>query len=118
MTEQERIEKLEKQVAELTEKLKTSNKKIVEWHNMAAYINQQVDDIFGNATSISGGYQFKSGITAIVGKCFRKNTVMAMTKEEIEEAKPFIDYVLNFARTTREKYKKKDAVSGHERKTE
>lgn len=116
MTENERIEKLEKQVAELNEKLKTSNKQIVEWHNMAAYINQQIDEIFGNTTSRSGGYQFKSGLTTVIGKCFRKNTVMAMTKEEIEEAKPFIDYILNFARTTREKYKNNDSVSGYERK--
>lgn len=115
MTEKERIEKLEMQVAELTEKLKTSGKQIVEWRNMTAYINQQIEDIIGDTTCYSGAYQFKNALTTIVGKCFRKNTVMAMNRAEIEETKPFIDYVLNFTRTTREKYKEMDAVSGYER---
>ncbi|MBY6758694.1 hypothetical protein HYH82_15480 [Clostridium botulinum] len=116
MTDKERIEALEKQVSELTEKLKTSGKQIIEWRNMSAYINQEIEEIFCDVTCHTGGAQFKGALTTIVGKSFRKNTVMAMNKDEIAEAKPFIDYILDFARTTRKKYENEQAISGYERK--
>ncbi|NEZ94193.1 hypothetical protein EXM69_20210 [Clostridium botulinum] len=116
MTDKERIEALEKQVSELKESLKASGKQIIEWRNMSAYINQEIEEIFGDVTCLSGGSVFKTSLTTIVGKCFRKNTVMAMNKDEIAEAKPFIDYILDFARTTRKKYENEQAISGYERK--
>lgn len=112
MTDKERIALLEEQVKELQEKLKSNEKPIIEWRNMSAYLEEKIKEIFNDPHT---AYQFRSGLTAIIGKSFRKNTVMAMTKEEIEEAKPFIDYVLSFAKEKREKYEKKDIVSGYER---
>lgn len=112
MTDKERIELLEKQVKELQEKLRNNEKPIIEWRNMSAYLEEKIKEIFKDPHT---AYQFRTGLTAIIGKSFRKNTVMAMTKEEIEEAKPFIDYVLKFAKEKREKYEKKNAVCGYER---
>lgn len=111
MTDKERIELLEKQVQELKALVGTKGRTIVEWRNMSVYLDERIKEIFKDPYKAN---QFKTSLTTLISKSFRKNTVMAMTREDIEEAKPFIEYVLNFAKEKRDKYEKKDAVSGYE----
>jgi hypothetical protein len=117
LTEKERIEVLEKQVAELKEMV--GNKKLVNnWQVLSNKVTEGLFEAFKTKRMDPHISQCKTSISCLVGKAFCKNNVNALTKEETEEAEPFIEYILNFMSETREKYVLKDCVSGYERKKE
>ncbi|WP_096635866.1 hypothetical protein [Clostridium cochlearium] len=117
MTDKERIDLLEKQVLELSKKLK--QKKIIKpWYELCEEINldKRLLEAFGTNENNPRVAQTRSSICCIIGKAFCKSSVLNLDTKECDEAKEFINYVINFIKDTRNKYKVSDPVRGYERK--
>lgn len=100
MTDKEKIEALEKKVQELEEKVKSKN--ISDWHSTSVYLDEKLSEIFKDSFE---AYRVKSAINTLLGKSFGKRTVMTMRSEELEQANSLIEYILDFIRETKARYK-------------
>ena len=92
MTDKDRIEALEKKVQELEEKIKSKN--VSDWHSTSVYLDEKLSEIFKNPFEAS---RVKSAITTLI--------VMTMRSEELEQANSLIEYILDFIRETKARYK-------------
>jgi hypothetical protein len=115
MSENERIELLEKEVAELKEQL-GSKRLVNNWAALRDNITNRLYDAFETKKMTPQIYQCQSAISCLVGKSFCKNNVTTLSKSEAEEAEIFVSYILNFLTETRKKNTLQDPVRGYERK--
>ena len=116
MTDKERIENLEKEIVLLKEIIST--KKLVNnWAELSRTIEEQLHIAFDSTRMTPQIAQCKSAISCLVGKSFCKNTVLALSKEEAEEAEQFVNYILNFIKKSRKKYGLQNPVIGYERES-
>lgn len=115
MSEEERIKALEKEVADLKQLL--SKKRIANpWSELSNKINDRVKKAFGNDDSWSPqSAQVKSAISCLIGKAYCKNSVTALTKEQVDEAEIFADYILCFIEEKRKEHAIKNPICGYER---
>jgi hypothetical protein len=109
----EKVQALESEVKDLKEN-KVVSRYETPWYQMTKYIEEQLDKNISTDSAFK--YKLKTAITSLVGKSFRKNNVMALNEAECEEAKKFIDFIINFMKETRKKSYVENAPQGYERK--
>lgn len=113
--DEQRIEALEKQVADLKKQM--SNKRYIKpWAATSEFISDGLFKAFDTEDMNPQIAQCKAAINCLVGKSFCKDGVLSLSNEEISEAKPLIEYILNFITETRKKCTKINPVRGYERK--
>lgn len=113
--EQQRIEALEKQVADLKKQI-SSKRYIKPWTAVSEFILDELYKAFETKDMNPKISQCKAAISCLVGKSFCKDGVLSLSNEEVNEAKPLIEYILNFITETRKKYTRINPVRGYERK--
>jgi hypothetical protein len=107
------MQALKAEVKELKEN-KPVSKYETPWYEMSKYIEQQLDANISHDTAFK--YKIKNALNSLIGKSFRKGNVMNLESNQCEEAKKFIDFVVNFMKENRDRAFVKDAPQGYERK--
>lgn len=113
--EKQRIEALEKEVADLKKQM-SSKRYIKPWTAVSEFITDELFKAFETKDMNPKISQCKAAISCIVGKSFCKDGVLSLSSEEVSEAKPLVEYILNFIDETRKKYTRINPARGYERK--
>lgn len=116
MTDKERIENLEKEVAFLKQRM--NDKRLSNnWSTLSKRIDEQLFIAFGTNGFTPQIAQCKSSISCLVGKSFCKSSVLSLSAKESEEAEVLVDYILDFMKSTRKRYALENPVRGYERES-
>ncbi|MCR3760379.1 hypothetical protein KYB31_15485 [Clostridium felsineum] len=113
--EQQRLEALEKEVRDLKGQLLMKNY-IKPWTPMNQFITIGLLKAFDTEDMNPRIAQCKAAINCLVNKSFCKDGVLSLISEEVTEARPLVEYILNFIAETRKKYTRINPVRGYERK--
>ncbi|WP_455793572.1 hypothetical protein [Clostridium butyricum] len=100
MTDKERIEILEQQVALLSKHI--NENRFTPWNEYSSYIDEKLTEIFKDSKKVvSDVSKVKSGICQILNKTYNCKSVVTFSKEQCEDSKILIDEIISFIQERR-----------------